>query len=47
MASFVRDQDLYHTNRTLEEELDQVFRPNSADLDLDEEHEEQSALCVN
>jgi hypothetical protein len=47
MASFVRDQDLYHTNRTLEEELDQVFRPNSVDLDHDEEHEEQSALCVN
>lgn len=28
MASFVRDQDRYHSTRTLEEELDEVFRPN-------------------
>ena len=46
MASFVRDQDRYHMNRTLEDELDQVFRPNSVELE-DEENEEESALCVN
>lgn len=28
MASFVRDQDRYHQTRTLEDELDEVFRPN-------------------
>lgn len=28
MASFVRDQERYHQTRTLEEELDEVFRPN-------------------
>lgn len=28
MASFVRDQDRYHETRTLEDELDEVFRPN-------------------
>jgi REP element-mobilizing transposase RayT len=29
MASFVRDQDRFHESRTLENELDEVFRPNS------------------
>ena len=48
MASFVRDQDRYHTTRTLEQELEQVFRPNGVSLDDDEEAlEEESALCVN
>jgi REP element-mobilizing transposase RayT len=28
MASFVRDQERYHETRTLEDELDEVFRPN-------------------
>ena len=48
MASFVRDQDRYHGSRTLEQELEQVFRPNAVSLDEDdEEFEEESALCVN
>lgn len=48
MASFVRDQDRYHANRTLEQELEQVFRPNGVSLDdEDEEFEEESTLCVN
>jgi len=29
LASFVRDQDRYHETRTLEQELDEVFRPNA------------------
>ncbi|MCX6141341.1 MAG: hypothetical protein NTX15_11040 [Candidatus Kapabacteria bacterium] len=29
LASFVRDQDRYHQTRTLEQELDEVFRPNA------------------
>lgn len=29
LASFVRDQDNYHKTRTLEMELDEVFRPNA------------------
>lgn len=29
LASFVRDQDRYHEKRSLEDELDEVFRPNS------------------
>ncbi|MEN9795447.1 MAG: hypothetical protein RLZZ150_424 [Bacteroidota bacterium] len=29
LASFVRDQDRYHEHRTLEQELDDVFRPNA------------------
>lgn len=45
MASFVRDQSLYHEAHTLEQELDEVFRPNS--IELDEELDEESALCVN
>lgn len=28
LASFVRDQDRYHETRTLEDELNEVFRPN-------------------
>ena len=28
MASFVRDQERYHETRSLEDELDEVFRPN-------------------
>lgn len=47
MASFVRDQDHYHASRTLEQELELVFRPNGVSLDDDEELEEESALCVN
>ncbi|MFN5377394.1 MAG: hypothetical protein ACK5BQ_01350 [Ignavibacteria bacterium] len=45
MASFVRDQHRYHESHTLEQELDEVFRPNS--VTLDEELDEESALCVN
>ncbi len=29
LASFVRDQDHYHESRSLEQELDEVFRPNA------------------
>lgn len=29
LASFVRDQDRYHEQRSLEQELDEVFRPNA------------------
>ncbi|MBL0321611.1 MAG: hypothetical protein IPP80_04385 [Ignavibacteria bacterium] len=29
LASFVRDQERYHQTRTLEQELDEVFRPNA------------------
>lgn len=29
LASFVRDQDHYHETRTLEDELNEVFRPNA------------------
>ncbi len=29
LASFVRDQDRFHEQRTLEQELDEVFRPNA------------------
>lgn len=50
MASFVRDQDRFHQTRTLEEELDEVFRPNS----IADQHSEQprrrgaaSALHIN
>ncbi|MEY2718836.1 MAG: hypothetical protein RLZZ273_202 [Bacteroidota bacterium] len=45
MASFVRDQHRYHQRHTLEQELDEVFRPNS--VSMDEELDEESALCVN
>lgn len=29
LASFVRDQERYHERRSLEQELDEVFRPNA------------------
>jgi len=29
LASFVRDQDRYHATRSLEDELNEVFRPNA------------------
>ena len=45
MASFVRDQHRYHETHTLDQELDEVFRPNS--VTVDEELDEASALCVN
>lgn len=45
MASFVRDQHRFHETRTLEQELDEVFRPNS--IQFDDETEQESALCVN
>lgn len=50
MASFVRDQDRFHQTRTLEEELDEVFRPNGI---ADQPHEQPrrrsgaSALHIN
>ena len=28
MSSFLRDQDRYHSERTVQEEIDQVFRPD-------------------
>jgi len=45
MASFVRDQQRYHRTHTLEQELDEVFRPNS--INFDDETEQESTLCVN
>lgn len=33
LASFVRDQDRYHEKRSLEQELDEVFRPNALEAD--------------
>lgn len=29
LASFLRDQDRYHETRTVEQEIDEIFRPNS------------------
>jgi hypothetical protein len=34
LASFVRDQDRYHATRSLEDELNEVFRPNAIGPDL-------------
>lgn len=50
MASFVRDQDRYHEHKTLENELDEVFRPNSAvgqATSTPTARTTESALCVN
>lgn len=48
MASFVRDQDRFHLTRTLENELDEVFRPNSPPVFSDlGETPRGSALHVN
>lgn len=33
LASFVRDQDRYHEQRSLEQELDEVFRPNALETE--------------
>lgn len=33
LASFVRDQDRYHEHRSLEQELDEVFRPNALEAE--------------
>ena len=33
LASFVRDQDRYHEKRSLEQELDEVFRPNALEAE--------------
>ncbi|MDZ4745853.1 MAG: hypothetical protein SGJ05_07605 [bacterium] len=38
LASFVRDQDNFHSTRTLQEELDEVFLPNATVLADSEEH---------
>jgi hypothetical protein len=46
MASFVRDQDRYHRERTFEQELDEVFRPNGIVVE-EEPDQEASVLCVN
>lgn len=31
LASFLRDQDRYHEFRTVQEEIDEIFRPNALD----------------
>jgi REP element-mobilizing transposase RayT len=49
MASFVRDQDRFHETRTLEDELDEVFRPNSPPpfADIGDTTRGLSALHIN
>lgn len=35
LGSYLRDQDRYHANHTLEEEIEAIFRPNSVEQNID------------